>query len=129
MEEMKHKNLEFYTRDFREMPFSELAVRDFIYCDPPYLITTGTYNDGKRGFHDWTETEEKDLYAVLDEAHKKNIRFALSNVFAHKNQENRILQNWAKKYHVHYINADYSNCNYQSKQRDSKTVEVLVTNY
>ena len=129
MEEMKRKNLEFYTRDFRELPLSGLAGRDFIYCDPPYLITTGTYNDGKRGFHDWTETEEKDLYAVLDEANKKNIRFALSNVFVHKNQENRILKNWSQKYHVHYINADYSNCNYQTKQRGSKTVEVLVTNY
>jgi adenine-specific DNA-methyltransferase len=129
MEEMKRKDLEFYTRDFREIPLSGLAGRDFIYCDPPYLITTGTYNDGKRGFHDWTETEEKDLYAVLDGANKNNIRFALSNVFVHKNRENRILQSWAKKYHIHYINADYSNCNYQTKQRDLKTIEVLVTNY
>jgi adenine-specific DNA-methyltransferase len=129
MEEMKRKNLEFFTCDFREVPFSGLAGDDFIYCDPPYLITTGTYNDGKRGFHDWTETEEKDLYAVLDGANKNNIRFALSNVFVHKNQENRILQNWAQKYRVHYINANYSNCNYQTKQRSSKTIEVLVTNY
>jgi adenine-specific DNA-methyltransferase len=129
IEEMKQKNLEFYTRDFREMPLSGLASRDFIYCDPPYLITTGTYNDGKRGFHDWTEAEENDLYAVLDEADKNNTRFALSNVLVHKNQENRILQRWVKKYRVHYINADYSNCNYQTKQRDSKTVEVLITNY
>ena len=129
MEEMKRKNLEFYTRDFREIPLCTLTSRDFIYCDPPYLISTGTYNDGKRGFADWTETEEKDLYAVLDEANKNNVRFALSNVFIHKNQENRILQNWAKKYRVHFINADYSNCNYHNKQRDSKTIEVLVTNY
>jgi adenine-specific DNA-methyltransferase len=129
MQEMKRKNLEFYTRDFRDMALTNFNTGDFIYCDPPYLITTGTYNDGKRGFGNWMETEEKDLYAALDEANKNNVRFALSNVFAHKNQENRILKNWAKKYRVHYINADYSNCNYQTKQRDSKTVEVLVTNY
>jgi adenine-specific DNA-methyltransferase len=129
MQEMKRKNLEFYTRDFRDMSLRNLNSGDFIYCDPPYLITTGTYNDGKRGFGDWTETEEKDLYAVLDEVNNNNIRFALSNVFSHKNKENSILQDWAKKYHVHYINADYSNCNYQTKQRGSKTVEVLVTNY
>jgi adenine-specific DNA-methyltransferase len=129
MQEMKRKNLEFYTHDFRDMALTSLNQDDFIYCDPPYLITTGSYNDGKRGFGGWTETEEKDLYAVLDEANQNNIRFALSNVFVHKNQENHILQNWAKKYRVHYINADYSNCNYQTKQRDSKTVEVLVTNY
>jgi adenine-specific DNA-methyltransferase len=129
MEEMKRKNLEFYTRDFREVPLSSISTNSFVYCDPPYLITTGTYNDGKRGFHDWTPDEEKDLYAVLDEANRNNIRFALSNVLEHKNQKNRILQDWAKSYHIHYINADYSNCNYQNKQRDSKTVEVLVTNY
>jgi adenine-specific DNA-methyltransferase len=129
MEEMKRKDIEFYTRDFREMPLYSVGTNGFIYCDPPYLITTGTYNDGKRGFHDWTETEENDLYALLDEADKNNIRFALSNVFEHKNKENTILKKWAKKYNVHYINADYSNCNYQTKQRDSKTVEVLVANY
>jgi adenine-specific DNA-methyltransferase len=129
IEEMRRKNLKFYANDFREISLRGLGKNDFIYCDPPYLITTGTYNDGKRGFHDWTETEEKDLYATLDEANKNNIRFALSNVFVHKNQENRILKNWAKKYRIHYINADYSNCNYQAKQRNSKTIEVLVTNY
>jgi site-specific DNA-adenine methylase len=38
MEEMKRKNLEFYARDFRELPFSGLAGRDFIYCDPPFPL-------------------------------------------------------------------------------------------
>jgi adenine-specific DNA-methyltransferase len=129
IQKMKQKTIEFYTRDFRDMALTGLTSGDFIYCDPPYLITTGTYNDGKRGFGDWTETEEKALYAALDEANKNNIRFALSNVFVHKNKENFILQKWAKKYRVHYINADYSNCNYQTKQRNSKTIEVVITNY
>ena len=26
---------------------------DFVYCDPPYLLTCGAYNDGKRGFNGW----------------------------------------------------------------------------
>ena len=43
----------FTTKNFDEIDFSFLNQNDFVYCDPPYLITTGTYNDGKRGFTGW----------------------------------------------------------------------------
>jgi adenine-specific DNA-methyltransferase len=129
MNEMKNKDIEFFTRDFREMSIANLNSSDFIYCDPPYLITTGTYNDGNRGFKDWRESEERDLYNFLDSANKKNIRFALSNVFKHKDSENKLLMDWAKKYKINYIESNYSNCNYQLKERKAETVEVLVTNY
>lgn len=126
---MKSKNLEFYTRDFRAIPLYGLGSDDFIYCDPPYLITNGSYNDGNRGFHDWGKDEEKDLYAFLDKADEQGIRFALSNVFEHKGVKNINLQTWAKKYKVHFINSDYSNCSYQLKEKNKATVEVLITNY
>ena len=100
-----------------------------VYCDPPYLITTGSYNDGKRGFRDWTQEEDTALLALLDELNKKGINFALSNVFAHKGQLNDGLIEWSKKYHVTYIDKTYSNCSYHFKDRDTKTIEVLVTNY
>lgn len=129
METMRDKNLEFYTRDFREISLNGLGPQDFIYCDPPYLITNGSYNDGNRGFHDWREEEEKALYEYLDKANAQGIRFALSNVFEHKGLENKILKQWAEKYKVHYINSNYSNCNYQFKAKENVTVEVLVTNY
>ncbi|MDR3262704.1 MAG: Dam family site-specific DNA-(adenine-N6)-methyltransferase [Clostridiales bacterium] len=129
MEEMKRKRLEFFARDFRSMDIDGLSNNDFIYCDPPYLITNGSYNDGNRGFHDWGEEEERDLCKFLDGANKRTIRFALSNVFIHKNRENKILIDWAKKYKVHYIDSDYSNCNYQFKEKAAETVEVLITNY
>ena len=129
MEVMKKKNLEFYTRDFRSMSLVGMGSDDFIYCDPPYLITNGSYNDGNRGFHDWGTDEERDLYSYLDQAHALGIRFALSNVFEHKGVKNKILQEWAKKYTVHFINSDYSNCNYQFKSKEATTIEVLVTNY
>lgn len=129
MDAMKAKDIEFYTRDFREISFDGLGAQDFIYCDPPYLITNGSYNDGNRGFHDWGEDEERALYEYLDEANALEIRFALSNVFDHKGVENKILKEWAQKYKVHYINSSYSNCNYQFKAKNDITVEVLVTNY
>ena len=127
--EMKKKNLEFYIRDFRKISINEMKNNDFIYCDPPYLITNGSYNDGNRGFHDWGKKEDSDLYSFLNFADEKNVKFALSNVFAHKNRENKILIEWAKKYNVHYIDSDYSNCNYRTKKCESKTIEVLITNY
>jgi len=129
VEEMKKRQIEYYSRDFRKMNLN-LGENDFIYCDPPYLITTGSYNDGNRGFKDWNAQEENDLLNWLDEANSKNIRFALSNMFRHKSKDNMILIEWAKKYTVHYIDSDYSNCNYQLKDKlNSDTVEVLITNY
>ena len=129
MEAMKSKNLEFYTRDFREISLKGLGPNDFIYCDPPYLITNGSYNDGNRGFHDWGEDEEHGLYEYLDKANSLGIKFALSNVVEHKGFENTILKKWAQKYNIHYINSTYANCNYQLKSKNNATVEVLVTNY
>ena len=129
MDSMKKKNLEFYTRDFRNISLAGLGKNDFIYCDPPYLITNGSYNDGNRGFHNWGEDEERGLFEYLDEADRLGIPFALSNVLEHKGKKNDYLIKWSKKYHIHYINSNYSNCNYQLKEKTASSVEVLITNY
>lgn len=128
--EMKKKDIVFYARDFRSLDLSRLREGDFVYCDPPYIITTGTYNDGNRGFKDWKEKEERDLLALLDEVNAQGARFALSNMFRRMGKNNEILIEWATKYNVHYIKSDYSNCNYQLKDKTrGGSVEVLVTNY
>ena len=56
------------------MNFDNLDHKSFVYADPPYLITTGSYNDGNRGFVNWTETQEKQLYDLLDNLSKNKIR-------------------------------------------------------
>lgn len=126
---LQEKNIILSTGDFREFDFSVLSEGDIVYCDPPYLITTGSYNDGKRGFNDWTEKEDAALLALLDQLSERGILFALSNVFAHKGQTNDALIEWSKKYYVSYIDKSYSNCSYHFKDRGAKTVEVLITNY
>ena len=123
------KNIILSTGDFREFDFSRLSKGDVVYCDPPYLITTGSYNDGKRGFKDWTTAEDADLLSLLDRLHEQGILFALSNVFAHKGQTNDALIEWSKKYNVLYIDKTYANCSYHFKDRGTNTVEVLITNY
>lgn len=123
------KNIILSTDDFRDFDFTRLNKGDVVYCDPPYLITTGSYNDGKRGFKDWTESEDADLLTLLDKISEQGVLFALSNVFAHKGQTNDALIEWSKKYNVLYIDKTYSNCSYHFKDRGTKTVEVLITNY
>lgn len=126
---LKEKNIEFFNQDFTELDLSSLGPEDLVYCDPPYLISTGNYNDGNRGFKDWKEKEERELLALLDQLHKQNTRFALSNVLYHKGLSNDLLIEWSQGYQIHYIDKNYSNCSYQFRQRNAVTVEVLITNF
>lgn len=129
IEEIHSKDILFMSKDFRQVELDGLGKNDFVYLDPPYLISTGTYNDGKRCFGDWGEQEEKDLINLMDDLNHRDIKFALSNVMYHKGMKNSILIDWADKYNIHYINKEYSNCSYHLKDRDSLTVEVIITNY
>lgn len=126
---LKEKKIILSSCDFRKFDFGKVGKGGIVYCDPPYLITTGSYNDGKRGFGDWTREEDFALQEVLDGLNDRGILFVLSNVFYHKGNMNEELIKWSKKYHVKYLNKKYSNCSYHFKDRDARTVEVLVTNY
>ncbi len=129
---LQNGNYQFLDKSFEDFNFDKLYKDDFVYCDPPYLITTGTYNDGKRGFKGWGEKEEIKLLNILDNLNNRGIKFALSNVIEHKGKENILLKEWLKRgdYKINYINKDYANSNYQTKIRDKKaTIEVLITNY
>lgn len=126
---LKRKNIQFFNQDFLSLDLAGLGTDDLVYCDPPYLISTGSYNDGKRGFKDWTEEEEKQLLELLDRLNEKGVKFALSNVLYHKGLANDLLIGWGKKYHVHTIDKTYANCSYHFKEREARTLEVLITNY
>lgn len=75
------------------------------------------------------EKEEKELLDLLDQLDEQGVKFALSNVLYHKGLSNDVLIEWSKKYNIHYIEKSYGNCNYQLKENNNKTVEVLITNY
>lgn len=127
VQKVQSASADFVSYDFTDFPIDNLTENDFVYCDPPYLITTGSYNDGNRGFKNWTKESDKALYSLLDSLNEKGIRFALSNVFSHKGERNDILIDWAKKYIVHHLQKDYSNSSYNTDRSGSD--EVLVTNY
>lgn len=124
---LQKSNIEFSSEDFTQISLDSLTPEDFIYCDPPYFITTGTYNDGNRGFKDWKAEQEYALYNYLDCADKRGIKFALSNVIEHKGKVNEILLEWAKKYKIIDLNYNYSNSSYNTKKGESR--EVLIVNY
>ncbi|RDU64955.1 DNA adenine methylase [Helicobacter didelphidarum] len=133
IQNLQSKNIEFFNYDFRDFIESHHFTNEtFIYADPPYLITQGTYNDGKRGFSGWNEVLEKDLLESLYKLDSKGVKFALSNVLKHKNKENIILKQWvdSNSYIITPIYHHYTNSNYQVKCRDkNQTQEVLITNY
>lgn len=118
-------DIQFFSKDFRKLKIDGLKKSDFVYCDPPYLITVASYNENGG----WGEQAERELLSKLDEIDKAGVRFGLSNVLESKGKENTILKEWAKRYKVNYLEHTYSNCSYHKKDKESKDVEVLITNY
>lgn len=123
------KNIKFSALNFKVFNTGILKKDDFLYADPPYLITTGSYNDGKRGFEGWSKNDDAELLKLLDELNDRGVKFALSNVIEHKGLKNEELIKWMEKYKTHYINFNYKNSSYHGKNTDKQTVEVLITNY
>lgn len=117
----------FTDQYFNQIDLTGLGPDSFVYADPPYLITTGSYNDGNRGFVNWTQEQDKQLFTFLDGLDQRQINFALSNVTEHKGRTNDALIAWSQKYHTHYLSYDYSNSSHNTKHQGS--CEVLITNY
>lgn len=118
----------FVNRDFREISLDGFTKDSFFYVDPPYLITCATYNE-QGG---WTSQDEKDLLAYLEEADRRGIRFALSNVLESKGRKNEILEDWIRehpRFRVISLDYGYGNSSYHGKNKESRTREVLVVNF
>ena len=117
---LKEKNVSFYSKDFTELD-EFINDKTFVYLDPPYLITLGSYNDGKRGFNGWNEKEEKRLLDYLAKLNKRGVKFMLSNVLYHKEKSNKLLIDWAKENGFKIVE-------YDGKARKSRN-EVIIINY
>lgn len=127
VDRLKSGNYSFLCKDFKEIDLDEFTSDDFIYADPPYFITCATYNEQNA----WTEDDERDLYKYLDAANARGIRFALSNVISSEGKTNQILTEWlnSNKYKTIHLEYGYSNSNYQKKDRQTGSDEVLIINY
>lgn len=116
---MKHP--QWYNHDFRTfLRDIDLAHNDFVYLDPPYLITSSQYNKM------WDKECEMALTDVMNHLDRKQVRFAVSNVVRYKGRRNTIFKEWATQYNVHSISSNYKSY-HDNSAKDIK--EVLVTNY
>ena len=115
---MKGKHISWTSMDFRKfLEEIDYMDDDFIYLDPPYLITFSEYNKL------WNEKTEMELLEILDNT---NCRFAISNVTHYKGKINEKFLQWSRKYNVQRIKSNYISF-HDNTIKDS--VEVLVTNY
>lgn len=126
-----YKRIEFICKDFRKINIKEFNDIEFVYADPPYLITDAVYNEN----NGWGKKEEIALLNMLDELNNMGIKFALSNVLQKKklNIKNEILYKWLEenkeKYFINKIEYHYKSASYNKKDRDGLEEEILITNY
>lgn len=119
---VEKNSVDYLNYDFEDaISTIEFRKRDFLYCDPPYLITFSEYNKN------WTEKEEIRLYSLLDQLDKKGIRWGVSNMLKHKGKKNNILDSWARSYNIFDIKSNYISRFDNSIKKDSQ--EIYITNY
>ena len=120
---IKEENCTFLHENYKVIPVKK-NERLFFYFDPPYTLTTGTYNDGKRGFLGWNKDLEQELFSFSDKLSDEGIPFMLSYVLEHKGRKNEDLLNWInrRKYKVIEL-GDVIGIS------GSRRKEILVTNY
>lgn len=117
---VKERNVTFKCYNFTNLT-NEINQESFVYMDPPYRLTTGSYNDGKRGFEGWTVDHEKRLFEFADKLNSNSIRFMISYVLEHGGKTNIQLESWIKDRGYRLINI--------GAVPGRKRKEVLVVNY
>ncbi len=118
---VEKKHLEWSCMDFRDfLTGIEYHEGDFVYLDPPYLITFSEYNKL------WNVDVESALLDLLDHMNEKGVKFAISNVTHYKGKTNEMFLHWSNKYNTHPIKSNYISFNDNTVKNFG---EVLVTNY
>jgi adenine-specific DNA-methyltransferase len=118
---MHSKDITFLSKRFEDIKVPPNAI---VYADPPYLITTGSYNDGNRGISSWDDDDETKLYSFLDNLAQRNTAFVLSNMLKKGDRVNGMLNKWKDKYRFFDVKTEYKNYHRNSYE----TQEIVVTN-
>lgn len=120
-ETIRGRDVIFECLDFQQFLHQAAPGRgDFVYCDPPYLITFSEYNKL------WNKAEEERLLDTLDGLDAAGVRFAVSNVLTHKGRSNELFTAWAGKYRMVPIQSNYISYH---DNTEKGSAEVLVFNY
>lgn len=128
IEKSNESKFVFLCGDFRDSKIRKMILKaDFLYADPPYLITDAVYNESSG----WNEKDEKELISFLKLCKDKSIPFVLSNVL-HKNDGkiiNKPLMDFiSSDTSLKVVNIDYHyrSASYNKKNRDAKEKEIIV---
>jgi len=118
--EIKERNVVFESKDYYEL-YYEANKTTFTYLDPPYMLTTGSYNDGKRGFQGWNAQTERRLFNYADKLNREGKLFMISYVLEHKGKFNSQLRSWIR-------DGGYTTIDVIPIQGKGRK-EILITNY
>lgn len=118
---IKKKNTTFHNLDFIDF-FENINFQDddFVYLDPPYLITFSEYNKL------WNQETEERLLKFLEHLDEQNINFAISNVTHYKGKINEQFLKWSENHYSLDIKSNYISY-HDNSNKEFK--EVLITNY
>ena len=107
---------------YENLNFNEYDKGTVFYFDPPYLITTAEYNDGKRGIEGWNADSEAKLLYFLQKLDEKGYYFMLNNVLEHQGKTNNLLKEWISTHKYNMIEIGKTGVRYPR-------TEVLVKNF
>lgn len=119
-EEFAKNDVEISCKSFEELFKVDFKENDFVYIDPPYLISNAEYNKI------WTEDNEQKLYEFADFLNSRGVKFMISNICQYNGVENTYLNKFREKYKSINVTSNYISFN-NNKQK--KITELLIKNY
>lgn len=127
IERVKIITCEFICADFSCKKVQEIIkAADFVYMDPPYLITNAVYNESGR----WKEQNEYEILKFMNYCIEHNKQFVLSNVLEKQGRRNEPLYYWTTtmEEHIEIIDIEYHyrSASYNKKNRNAQEREVII---
>ena len=117
---INEKNITFTSQDYITFLLEENPDQyDFVYLDPPYLITEAGYNAY------WSQDKEMIMYEMLNMLNARGVRFVMSNVREHNGVVNPHLDK-LKGYKIIDLDFDYEKV---AKKKGKGTKEIIVKNF
>lgn len=117
---LKETNFTFRSNDFFNLK-DKITKNAFVYMDPPYTLTRGSYNDGRRGFLGWSDELERTLLEFADKLNAQGNKFMLSYVVKHGGKINGQVKPWIERMGYRIIEVP--------PIPSIKRNEVLIVNY
>ena len=127
IERVKNIQAEFICGDFCSQHIQQIIRKaDFVYMDPPYLITDAVYNESNK----WREQNEYELIRLMNFLLDNKKSFVLSNFLEKQGRRNEPLFYWTttRKNDINIVDIDYHyrSASYNKKNRNAKEREVII---